>query len=144
MSTTPIIRSTQKFNYSLRYWSYFLCSYLPSTWPSWPLCREVSIVTVGCSYREVAVVTVLCTPDDECGWHPKHVEWTCRIINRLLCVASRWIVINILLCLVLQMELISVPGIKRVSFLFFIKQGLKILSFLSKRDDTRFPTHVAV
>ena len=42
-----------------------------------------------------AVVTVLCTPDDGCGWHPKHVEWTCRIINRLLCVASRWTIINI-------------------------------------------------
>ena len=37
-----------------------------------------------------AVVTVLCTPDDGCSWHPKHVEWTCRIINRLLCDAS-WI-----------------------------------------------------
>jgi hypothetical protein len=35
-----------------------------------------------------AVVTVLCTPDVGCGWHPKHVEWTCRIVNRLLCVAS--------------------------------------------------------
>ena len=42
-----------------------------------------------------AVITVLCTPDDGCGWHPKHVEWTCRIINRLLCVASRWTIINI-------------------------------------------------
>ena len=42
-----------------------------------------------------AVVTVLCTPHDEYGWHPKHVEWTCRIINRLLCVASCWTIINI-------------------------------------------------
>jgi len=42
-----------------------------------------------------AVFTVLCTPDDGCGWHPKHVEWTCRKINRLFCVASRWTVINI-------------------------------------------------
>ena len=42
-----------------------------------------------------AVVTVLCTPDDGCGWHPKHVEWTCRIINRLLCTASRWTIIDI-------------------------------------------------
>ena len=41
-----------------------------------------------------AVVTVLCTHDG-CGWHPKHVEWTFWIINRLLCVASRWTVINI-------------------------------------------------
>jgi len=42
-----------------------------------------------------AVVTVLCSPDDGCGWHPKHLEWTCRIINRLLCVASRWTISNI-------------------------------------------------
>jgi len=34
VSTTPIIRSTQNCNYSLRYWSYFLCSYLPPTWPT--------------------------------------------------------------------------------------------------------------
>jgi hypothetical protein len=40
-----------------------------------------------------AVITVLCTHDG-CGWHPKHVQWTCRIINRLLCVASRWIIIK--------------------------------------------------
>jgi hypothetical protein len=32
VSTTPVINSTQNCNYSLRYWSYFLCSYLPSTW----------------------------------------------------------------------------------------------------------------
>jgi len=37
---------------------------------------------------------VSCNSDDGCGWHPKHVEWTCRIINRLLCVASRWANIN--------------------------------------------------
>ena len=42
-----------------------------------------------------AVVTVLCTPDGGCGWNPKHVGWTCRIINRLFCVASRWTIINI-------------------------------------------------
>jgi len=43
----------------------------------------------------MAVVTVLCTPGDGCGWHPKHVEWTCRIINRLLCVASRRTIVDI-------------------------------------------------
>ena len=63
------------------------------------------ILQVHFTWREVAaqkiwpvleaVVTVLCTPDDGCGWHPKHVEWTCRIINRMLCVASRWTFINI-------------------------------------------------
>ena len=47
-----------------------------------------------------AEVTVLCTPDDGCGWHPKQIEWTCRIINRLLCVVSRWTIINtnLILC----------------------------------------------
>ena len=42
------------------------------------------------------VVTVLCTPDDGCGWHPEHVKWTCRIINRLLCVGSHWKIVNII------------------------------------------------
>ena len=46
-----------------------------------------------------AVVTVLCTPDDGCGLHPRHVEWTCRIIERLHCVASRWTTIIIYLSL---------------------------------------------
>ena len=44
-----------------------------------------------------AVVTVLFTPDNGCGWHRKHVEWTCRIINRLLCVASCWKIINMVM-----------------------------------------------
>jgi len=55
---------------------------------AWPRWREVAVPV------SEAVVTVLCTPDDWCVWHPKHVEWTCRIINRLLCVASRWTIIN--------------------------------------------------
>ena len=72
------------------------------TWPRW---REVAAVAKRPHWREVAaqkiwpvpeaVVTVLCTPDDGCGWHPKHVEWTCKIINRPFCVASRWTIINI-------------------------------------------------
>ena len=33
VSTTPIIRSTQNCNYSLRTGRIFLCSYLPPTWP---------------------------------------------------------------------------------------------------------------
>ena len=44
----------------------------------------------------VAVTTVLCTPDDGCGRHPKHVEWSCsKIKYRLRIVASRWTFINI-------------------------------------------------
>jgi len=52
VSTTPINWSTQNCNYSLRYWSYFLCSYLSLTWPkqsiilqvhsTWPCWREVA------------------------------------------------------------------------------------------------------
>ena len=67
-----------------------LCSYIPPTWPRW---REVAAQKIWPVPE--AVVTVVCTPDDGCGWHPKHVEWTCRIINKLLCVASRWTIINI-------------------------------------------------
>jgi len=33
--------------------------------------------------------------DDGCGWNPEHVEWTLRVINWMLCVASRWTIINI-------------------------------------------------
>ena len=76
VSTTPIIRSTQNCNYSLRY-----CSLAEQI--IWPVPE--------------AVVTVLCTPDDGCGWHPKHIEWTCRIIIRLLCVTSRWTTIDTVL-----------------------------------------------
>jgi len=59
-------------------------------WQGW---REVDAQKI----RPVpeAVVTVLCTSDDGCGWHPKHVEWTCRIRNRLLCVESRSTIISI-------------------------------------------------
>ena len=67
----------------------FFRSYLSVTWPS------LATLEGGSCTVPKAVVTVLCTPDDGCGWHPKHVEWTCRIINRLLCVASRWTVITL-------------------------------------------------
>ena len=53
------------------------------------LLRMTGSCTKNMTIPEV-VVTVLCTPYDGCGWHPKHVDSTCRIINRLLCVASRW------------------------------------------------------
>ena len=69
-----------------------------------PPCNGAKLVLAWPRWREVAaqkiwpvpeaVVTVLCTPDDGCGWHTKHVEWTCRIINRTLCVASRWTIMN--------------------------------------------------
>jgi len=66
-----------------------------STTPSlaWPRPREVAAQKIWPVTE--AVVTILCTPDDGCGWHPKHADWTCRIISRLLFVASRWTIINI-------------------------------------------------
>ena len=48
VSTTHNIRSTQNCNYSLRYWSYFLCSYLPPTWPSLATLERGS-----CKYRKL-------------------------------------------------------------------------------------------
>ena len=74
--------STQYCNYSLRYCA--AASLQRSQ------ARSPSLATLeGGSCTKIwpvpdAVVTVLCTPDDGCGWRPKHVEWTCRIINRLL------------------------------------------------------------
>ena len=62
-------------------------------WPRWREAAAQKILPV-----PEAVVTVLCTPDDGWGWHPKHVEWTCWIINRLLCVASRWTIFNVVAC----------------------------------------------
>jgi len=72
VSTTPIIRSTQNCNYSLRDCA---ATSLQS--------GQASLDTLeggSCTVPE-AIVTVLCTPDDGCGWHPKYVEWTCRIID---------------------------------------------------------------
>jgi len=111
--TAPIIMSTQNCNYSPRYWPCCAVQLPPSNvaklpWQRWrevaavPVPEAVVTVLSWSRWREVAavpvpeaVVTVLCIPEDGCGWHPKHVEWTCTIINRLLCVASRWTVINI-------------------------------------------------
>ena len=50
-------QGTQNCNYSLRYWSYFLFSYLP-----WPLWREVAAQKIRLVLE--AVVTVLCIPED--------------------------------------------------------------------------------
>ena len=75
VSTTPIIRSTQNCNYSLWYWSYFFffLQLPPSNVTTWPRWREVAAQKIWPVPE--AVVTVLCTTDDGCVWHPKHVEW---------------------------------------------------------------------
>ena len=50
----------------------------------WGSCTIIWLVTVD-------VTTVLCAPGDECGRHPKHVEWYCsKIKYRLHIFASRW------------------------------------------------------
>jgi len=88
VSTTPIT-STQDCNYSLRYWSYFFAATSLQRGQAsleGGSCTKIWPVTE-------AVVTVLCTHDG-CGWHTKHVGWTCRIINRLLFVAASWTIIN--------------------------------------------------
>ena len=114
----PIIRSTQNCNYSLRY-----CAATSlqrgQAWARWTEVAEQKTWP-----GTEAVVTVLCTPDDGCGWHPKHVEWTCRIINRLLCVASRWTIIDMLTKkhFVCDQELLS-----KINFtLFFL---IRVMSF---------------
>jgi len=66
VSTTPIIRSTQNCNYSLRY------------------CAATSL-----QRGQVNLATL------EGGSCTKNMNRTWRIINRLLCVASRWTFINI-------------------------------------------------
>jgi len=73
-SSLRIFLRTQNCNYSLRY-----CSYSLQRGQAWPHWREVAAQKIWPVLE--AVVTVLCTPDDGCGWHPKHVEWTCRIID---------------------------------------------------------------
>ena len=64
----------------------------------WPRRNEVTAQII----RPVpeAVVTVLCTPDDGCVRHPKHVEWSCSKIKQnacLMCVClsvHRWICVE--------------------------------------------------
>jgi len=90
VSTTPIIMSTQNCTTASSTVQLTLSNVARLAWPRWWEVAAQKLWPV-----PEAVVTVLCTPDDECGWHPKHVEWTCRIINRLLCVASRWTIITI-------------------------------------------------
>ena len=75
VSTTPIIRSTQNCNYSLPYWSYFLCNYLPLTLPRWDLatlegrsCTKNMTSTAGCSYSFVY-----------CCWWVWLTPKTCRV-----------------------------------------------------------------
>ena len=46
------------------------------TWPRW---KKVA-APITWPVLE-AVVTVLCTPDDGCGQHPKHVQWSCSKIK---------------------------------------------------------------
>ena len=72
MSIAPIIRSTSNCNCSFWYRSQYQSNNFPPAWPNWPCWRKVVAMIVW-PVPEV-VVTVLCTPDDGCDRHPKHVE----------------------------------------------------------------------
>jgi len=92
VSTTPIIRSVQNWNYSLRYWSYFLCAAT-----SLQRGQLATLEGGSCTVPE-AIVLVLCTPDDGCGFHPQHVEWTCRIIDCFVLHLVRELLIWVKVC----------------------------------------------
>ena len=76
VSTAPIIKSTQNYNYSLRYWSYFLCSYLPPA--------SLATLEGGSGTVPGAVITVLCTTDDGYGLHP-NCNYSLRYWSYFLC-----------------------------------------------------------
>ena len=70
-SCTKNMTSTGGCSYSIVY-SWWWVWLTPET------CRVNCLVMLeggSCTVPEV-VVTILCTPDDGCGWHPKHVKWT--------------------------------------------------------------------
>jgi len=52
----------------------FFMHYLPATWPSPSLATLQGGSCIKIRPVSEAVVTVLCTPDDGCVRHPKHVE----------------------------------------------------------------------
>ena len=108
-----------------------MCLAAQEIWPVfWPRWREVDAQKTS---LPKAAVTVLCTPDDGCGWHQKHVEWTCRIINRLLCVASLWTIINIYYKYHLQS-----PETQEIQDLLTLEDGTDVLS---RNVSKKLPLH---
>ena len=115
-------------------------------------CTKIMTSTGGCSYSFVysndglatleggsctkkwpvaeAVVTFLCTVDDGCVWHPKHVKWTCRIINRLRRVVSRWTIINKLVVILWVLHKPTIHSWSRIfeKFEAFYKPWMVVLS----------------
>ena len=83
VSTTPIIRSTQNRNYNLRYWSYFLCSYLPPTWQ-----RQNSLFII----LKVHSTCFGCQPHSSSGVH-KTVNYSLQYWSYFLCsyVPPTWL-----------------------------------------------------
>ena len=73
---------------SLWYRSKYLGNNLPPTLPCW---RKV-VAQILWPVPEAAV-TVLCTPDNGCEWHPKHVESDFAVNKYLHTVASCWILL---------------------------------------------------
>ena len=64
-----------------------------------------------------------------CSWHPKHVEWTCRIIHRLFCIASHWTIINISPLIFLECS--QYPFTRKV-YLFYCTRLLLATRFVLK------------
>jgi len=81
-------------------WSILIIVQRDATQSSLFIIQQVRSTCFGCqphpsSQVHKTAVTVLCTPDDGCGWQTKHVERTCTKIKRLFCVASRLTTISI-------------------------------------------------
>jgi hypothetical protein len=107
----PIIRSAYNCIYSIWYLSHRYC-YLPQSWKSWnrfecavggirylqhaQTCSNSSTIgQIAVTVWQIpdAVDTVVCAPDDEWKYHPKHVEQF-PDINKLCNVTSCWIYIG--------------------------------------------------
>jgi len=87
------VNLSTSFSETRQAWSFLSCSFFVQLPPS-NVAKLTTLEGGSCTVPET-VVTVLCTPDNGCDWHPKHIELTRRTKNRLFCVASRWTVTNI-------------------------------------------------
>ena len=79
VSTTPIIRSIQNYNYSLWYWSYFLCSATsaPHTRPTQRLSRPPPIQKLGAENHMLQL-------NIWCSWWWACVPEACQAKNTLI------------------------------------------------------------
>jgi len=83
------LRSTQNCNYSLRYRSYFLCSYLPPKWPREVAAQKNMTSNGGCSYSFVYSWWWVWLTPETCTGNLQNNKQTA------LCCIS-WAIINII------------------------------------------------